>query len=748
MFQLPTKGTKVKNQLCFFASSSSRRRAPASSFSRTSTRPAVGLLQQQKQSIISRAAAQEERQRSLLLFQRSYVGRHLHHFPSALVPGDEKQAPKSSSCWTTSKATFDKNQDYFPRPAGHQQIKFVALKEHRRTFFFRSREDSSSTTEQQRGAQLDAQEDLDQENFTTAQNFPDSRGAIDDGEEPSSQSLKETTIVARPGYYKHSIATLFDLPHHELQIFEQQEETRSIIAEVRRQQGRNKTKEPRVINKSRTTSWKTGALPPADRDEVGASASGTTTSTKPTSWKAAGAPSTTNFSGASRLDDDAPDNNDQKAIALTSKKERQGPSSTSKMITGNSAAASSSTRQHNSKRIRVATYNVLCPALSSQSSHIRALPQHLHPPSRLRKIKRKLVEEVFPNNVICCLQEVGLSWKGELQQLCEDFDYKVIDTHYGTAFNDFMGIMVAYPAKLYKSTSIHCGRMSDAYVDFSLLPEQPSFAERLRLEKEKAEKKALPPGIKDSAVQLAKSVMHRIGWWPPAGSSGDGGTNSASLDKKEESAWDIVEKRMNRVIMVRFSTLEKESDGKNAPLVPTANEFAVATYHNPCLFGASEKVRALGIHTAMLVQAFQEFAGESTPRILLGDFNFTPTNSPIYDYITTASDESFNQLELLRDRPHKYHLWNSEFHPLDSCYALKQKKEPRFTNYASRRSELEEHDFMETLDYVFVSKNHWEVESVVDLLDEDTALQHGVQPNEAEPSDHCLVGASLLCRKF
>jgi len=68
--------------------------------------------------------------------------------------------------------------------------------------------------------------------------------------------------------------------------------------------------------------------------------------------------------------------------------------------------------------------------------------------------------------------------------------------------------------------------------------------------------------------------------------------------------------------------------------------------------------------------------------------------------------------------------------------------EPRFTNYASRRSP-DGPDFMETLDYIFYSREHFNAEEVITLPTEAEAVKAGVCPNVTEPSDHLLIGATL-----
>lgn len=129
---------------------------------------------------------------------------------------------------------------------------------------------------------------------------------------------------------------------------------------------------------------------------------------------------------------------------------------------------------------------------------------------------------------------------------------------------------------------------------------------------------------------------------------------------------------MNRYIFASFSRHENPSD-----------QFAVGTYHNPCLFGSAEKVKGLAIHTSWLVTSLAEFAGPMTPRILCGDFNFSPTNSRVYEWVTTAKDEIVEDLKIVDERPVKYQHWTPDFDPLDSAYVLATGKEPELTNYAS-----------------------------------------------------------------
>ncbi len=67
-------------------------------------------------------------------------------------------------------------------------------------------------------------------------------------------------------------------------------------------------------------------------------------------------------------------------------------------------------------------------------------------------------------------------------------------------------------------------------------------------------------------------------------------------------------------------------------------------------------------------------------------------------------------------------------------------QEPNFTNYAQVQ---EEPVFIETLDYLFHSKQ-WDVVEVEALSHRDSVA--GPLPNAEEPSDHILLSATFQLR--
>jgi len=69
-------------------------------------------------------------------------------------------------------------------------------------------------------------------------------------------------------------------------------------------------------------------------------------------------------------------------------------------------------------------------------------------------------------------------------------------------------------------------------------------------------------------------------------------------------------------------------------------------------------------------------------------------------------------------------------------------REPDFTNYAKIK---EDEPFIDTLDYIFMSKcGSWEVKSVDDIVGRED--MKGPLPNDDEPSDHVAIAADLVLK--
>eukprot|EP00656_Telonema_subtile_P025358 TRINITY_DN27446_c0_g1_i1.p1 TRINITY_DN27446_c0_g1~~TRINITY_DN27446_c0_g1_i1.p1 ORF type:complete len:226 (+),score=38.71 TRINITY_DN27446_c0_g1_i1:35-712(+) len=186
---------------------------------------------------------------------------------------------------------------------------------------------------------------------------------------------------------------------------------------------------------------------------------------------------------------------------------------------------------------------------------------------------------------------------------------------------------------------------------------------------------------------------------------------------REFDPWREAKRRSNCTVLVKLKDRKSEE------------QFCVATYHMPCLFGSDQKCQVMVIHASLLLQHAQRFAG-GLPLVVAGDFNLKPHD------VTYA---------LMRDgKMSKDHPWWPEgptdwkCEPMRSAYAIKG-GEPEFTNYAKTREG--DPSFCEVLDYIWLSPQ-WGVASV-DALPEKKSLKGESFPSSTEPSDNVLLAANL-----
>lgn len=126
------------------------------------------------------------------------------------------------------------------------------------------------------------------------------------------------------------------------------------------------------------------------------------------------------------------------------------------------------------------------------------------------------------------LQEVGLSWKGELFQLFDDSDYRVIDTHYGREFNDHMGIVLAYPAYLYRCDAMRCERLAEVFADPFAGDEEPATSPGPGGAKTGGGEKVSSPDQVSTASGSASETRGVVVGSSPAAASVGGGEPSRS----------------------------------------------------------------------------------------------------------------------------------------------------------------------------------------------------------------------------
>ena len=138
------------------------------------------------------------------------------------------------------------------------------------------------------------------------------------------------------------------------------------------------------------------------------------------------------------------------------------------------------------------------------------------------------------------------------------------------------------------------------------------------------------------------------------------------------------------------------------------------------------------------------FAGDGTPCILAGDFNFKPGDAPYK--LTTSGTLAATDPHLPGAAPNN-DTWTPAPLPkrFDSAYVLCHSAEPEFTNLATNA--WGGNAFCETLDYIFVSNGDgWNVQGVRPLPSKDEVLVKGgcvSYPVATEPSDHTYLWADL-----
>jgi 2',5'-phosphodiesterase len=198
-----------------------------------------------------------------------------------------------------------------------------------------------------------------------------------------------------------------------------------------------------------------------------------------------------------------------------------------------------------------------------------------------------------------------------------------------------------------------------------------------------------------------------------------------------DDPWNIAEYRSNALVTMKLQDIQSEKC------------FAVGNYHMPCCFYAPQ---VMTLHVDLAARHIQKLAAQSSmPYILAGDFNITPDSSQ-YRLMTTGQMDKGDP-----EWPSPRHgtTWEPTAKPMASAYRLAEGKEPNFTNYA-RVGEQE--PFIDTLDYIFLSKDtetnenvksKWKVKGVQSLPHRDEA--GGPFPNldHGEPSDHILIAADL-----
>ena len=339
--------------------------------------------------------------------------------------------------------------------------------------------------------------------------------------------------------------------------------------------------------------------------------------------------------------------------------------------------------------VRVVSYNVLSSHLCEPSHFVACKPEDLEPAKRLERLKRALHTHC-ENEAVICLQEVSAQWAGELTPFFEQEGYTFVTGSYGSPFNGYMGVSLAWPKARFESEAVDITRASD----IRQWPEPP------------------PPPPSPGVIVRGWRRVKKLWSGPPP---------KKPFDVQHES-----KRRHNFIVSAKLRCRR------------TNEAIAVSTYHMPCLFGSDPKVQVMVVHAALAAQHALAFAA-GTPCILAGDFNFGPDSAP-YQLVTSGSLPE----EHVHYPPQKAgDTWRPAVtKPLVSAYVSAGKPEPDFTNLAT--TSWQSDPFVGTLDYIFLSSGDWKASSVRSLPTREDVLPVCTSyPNAEEPSDHVAIWADL-----
>eukprot|EP00599_Poterioochromonas_sp_BG-1_P015039 CAMPEP_0173161836 /NCGR_PEP_ID=MMETSP1105-20130129/18862_1 /TAXON_ID=2985 /ORGANISM="Ochromonas sp., Strain BG-1" /LENGTH=358 /DNA_ID=CAMNT_0014081377 /DNA_START=45 /DNA_END=1121 /DNA_ORIENTATION=+ len=325
---------------------------------------------------------------------------------------------------------------------------------------------------------------------------------------------------------------------------------------------------------------------------------------------------------------------------------------------------------------RVVTYNVLSSHLAAPSWFTSCKPENLDQATRLTKVQNKLKPEIEQQSIIC-LQEISTTWVGPLHRFFSAHGYHFITALYGNKRNGYMGVAMAVPTSKYDIKDVDITCIADT-------KRMPRVAYK-------------PPTLFTNMWKAISSwVVGLMIYW--------------KFYKPPLDIWDNTLYRKNQMICARLEHKEQEE------------EFVVGTYHMPCMFELTPVMMA---HCALSSQHIQKYAND-LPFIYTGDFNVKP-HTPEYKLLTEGKIDSSDPAY---PTPVAGDDWKPDLAiPMKSAYAVKEGKEPDFTNYAKVQ---ENPVFIDTLDYFFYS---------LPLPHRDTVP--GPLPNDEEPSDHIMLAATF-----
>lgn len=341
--------------------------------------------------------------------------------------------------------------------------------------------------------------------------------------------------------------------------------------------------------------------------------------------------------------------------------------------------------------LHVVTYNLLSPSLCNSAIFVRSSKRTTRESNRLQLLYQKLQAEICRGSIIC-LQELTPHWYALLAKFFYDQNYLFYATMYGQD-HWRMGVAIAFPSDRFRLMKVDVLRVGD------LVPKNPY--------------ETASGGVFKWYKHAAQTTTDLVNWTKPAR-----GPFRLQLSANKTLS-DHAREKPNEALLMKLHTFE-------------SGAFVVATYHMPCEF---RRPAIQVLHHAMLLKAIRDFAADdSLPVILAGDWNMKQSNQA-YQALRFGDLMAFS-----REFPD---VKDDCFYPslqMRSAYEDCIGKEPDFTckTVTSHNGE-----FQGTIDYIWVSP-----EITVEDVDPVASLHpEEYLPNEREPSDHLMIGATLSFQK-
>ena len=323
---------------------------------------------------------------------------------------------------------------------------------------------------------------------------------------------------------------------------------------------------------------------------------------------------------------------------------------------------------------RCVTYNILSKPLARTEQFVTKTRDELDWKCRFPKIKTKLTAEIEKKSIIC-LQEIPRA--ADFYSFFVDNNYTFVQSQYGTAFNNYMGVGIAYPNESFKLEESCIKRVTDdlhwsykpkltissAYpAVFKVMRElyalyklvtfigsclirnlagklqrtmqshdffKPPYNGPLRPTRPTVQIPGIVINTSQFMKEMAHSVVRNVCSWVNMFGVGFATKCAPYLNyvvsdriiRTTSNFYDQVKRRYNTTVMLRLK--DKTSE----------RTFVIATYHMPCVFYAPNQML---VHTNLLSRMVYDFAAKTDSQyIVAGDFNFLP-DSPCYKLMTTG----------------------------------------------------------------------------------------------------------------